>query len=341
MLAGLVGAVGLAACGRPAEAELLKVTDPSTVPATPPPSAAPPPSTSGTPTPSASAAPATTAPTTTAATTTPPRALPKGVLAGYWPTWIPDAVRIRDLPAAYGMVHLFAATPAGTDGTLTWAKPGDGRGAATHLREDVAYARATQKRAVLLSIGGAGHGLTFGSRAVSTRFVDSVRRIVDAELGAVDGIDLNTFEAEQAPNTDEYAWVSRTLKATYGKNFLVTAPPAPWSEIDEAFCRDLARAGLLDLCGPQFYDGPGLTDAAYIADTAAHWATLVGADRLYIGFGVIANAPNYLTAAQCATAYKGVAAAVPGVRGAFCWNTSADEAAGWAFAKTVGPLVSA
>jgi chitinase len=266
-----------------------------------------------------------------------PAGPPPGVLAGYWPTWVPGARRVTELPTDYTQVRLFAATPR-TDGSLTWTAPGDGRGAATNLRADVQQARSTQGRTVLLSIGGAGHALPLDSRAVSSRFVDEVRRLVDNEFGALDGIDLNTFEGRTLPVLSEYAWVSTQLKAAYGPAFLVSVPPAPWRDEDKVFCRDMARAGLLDLCGPQYYDDPGLADEQYIADSAGEWATLVGPDRLMVGFG-LGTAPGYLTAGACASAWRRLAAAVPGVRGAYCWNTAADEASGWRFAAALGRLV--
>lgn len=265
--------------------------------------------------------------------------LPAKVVAGYWPTWVPDAIRVRDLPAEYNVVHLFAATPRGTSGDVAWQPPGDGRGARTNLRTDIAFARRSQGRAVLLSVGGAGHGITFDSRATSTRFVDGLRRIIDTELGGVDGVDLNTFEDKHRPNLDEYSWISEGLKSAYGEAFAVCAPPAPWRDTDRAFCRDMAGAGLLDLCGPQYYDDPGLTSTQYIVDSVGEWAGLVGATRLYVGFGIISGPPLYMTVERCADAWCRVQQAVPGVRGAFCWNTAADDAGGWRFASEVGRLV--
>jgi chitinase len=266
-----------------------------------------------------------------------PAGPPPRVLAGYWPTWVPDALRVVDLPVEYTQVRMFAATPR-PDGSLSWPAPGDGRGARANLRGDVQRARSVQGRSVLLSVGGAGNALALDSRTVSARLVDGVRRLVDEGFGGLDGIDLNTFEGDTVPTPAEYAWVSSQLKAAYGPAFLVSVPPAPWRDEDKAFCRDLARDGLLDLCGPQYYDDPGLTDEQYIVDSVGEWAGLVGPDRLVVGFGLGTDA-GYLSIDRCASAWRRVAEAVPGVRGAYCWNTATDEASGWRFATDVGRLV--
>jgi hypothetical protein len=268
-----------------------------------------------------------------------PPALPRRIVGGYWPNWWPDAVRLRDLPERYNVVYLFAAVPAGEDGRLRWQPPGDGRGAATHHVADNRYAPEVQGRSIIHSTGGAGAGIVFSSRVISRQFADSVRRIADG-LGGVDGLDFNTFEADAAPDLNEYAWISQQLKAEYGEGFTIAAPPAPWSERDKAFCRDLAHAGLLDLCGPQYYDGPGLTDRDYIVHSIGEWAELVGPERLCLGLGLSPGTPNYLTVAECAQAWRAASAAQPDLRGAFVWNVINDEATGWGFATDVGGLVA-
>lgn len=267
-------------------------------------------------------------------------ALPARVVGGYWPAWPAEAIRVRDLPAAYTVVHLFAAAPSGASGTVAWPAAGDGRGARTHLVADIREARSVQRRSVLLTVGGAGAGIAFTARAISTRFVDSVRRIIDGDLGGVDGLDLNTFESGIVPDLDEYAWIVGRLRSTYGPGFAITAPPAPWRDEDKAFCRDLAGAGLLDLCSPQYYDGPGLAEERFVVESVREWAALVGPHRLGVGFGLVSESGDQMSPARCATTWHHVWAAVPGIRGAFAWNVAADEATGWAFARDVGPLVA-
>jgi chitinase len=265
--------------------------------------------------------------------------LPRRVVAGYWPAFLDDVIRVVDLPRQYNVVYLFAAVPQGPTGTVVWQPPGDGRGAATHLVPDVAYARRFQDRSVVLSVGGAGAGISFSSRAESDRFVRSITGIVTA-LGGVDGIDLNTFEADAAPRFTEYAWIARQLKAEYGPDFAVTAPPAPWNERDQRFCAEMATAGLLDLCSPQYYDGPNLATQHYVVDNIAGWADLVGPERLCVGFGVDPATPDrFMTPEECVSTWRAVDAARPGLRGAFAWNVATDESTGWGFAGRVGALV--
>jgi hypothetical protein len=127
--------------------------------------------------------------------------LPDKIVAGYYPNWTPAPVRIKDVESHYNLIYLFAATPVGgapgTTGAITWTAPGDGQGAATNLNADIAYARATQHRKILLSVGGAGNGMSFPTRSKSQAFVDSVASWYD-KLGGIDGIDWNTFEGNQA-----------------------------------------------------------------------------------------------------------------------------------------------
>ena len=265
------------------------------------------------------------------------RALPRKVVGGYWPLWKPDAVRLRDLPSAFNVIYLFAGVPRGEPGAVALDPAGDARGAEHNLVADIAYARASQGRSVLLSVGGASRGIGFDSRATSARFVSSVRIVVD-RLGGIDGLDLNTFEADATPNLAEYSWISRQLKSAYGPRFAITSPPAPWSPADRKFCQAMVGAGLMDLCGPQYYDGAGLATPAHITGDIGNWVNLVGADKLCVGFG-IGDAGDYMTIDQCVATWNTVRAAHPAIRGAFVWNVATDESNGWGFANRLGPLV--
>jgi hypothetical protein len=103
----------------------------------------------------------------------------------------------------------------------------------------------------------------------------------------------------------------------------------------------MAGEGLLDLCSPQFYDGPGLAVQDYVVASIGEWAALVGADRLCIGFGIDPATPDrFMTPDRCASTWRAVTASHTGVRGAFVWNVATDEATGWGFADRVGALVT-
>jgi hypothetical protein len=262
------------------------------------------------------------------------------VVAGYYPNWTPSPVRIRDVDPHYNLIYLFAATPVGGSpgtGAIEWSAPGDGLGAATNLNADIAYARQTQNRKIVMSIGGAGNGMAFPDRATSQTFVASVASLY-TRLGGFDGIDWDSYEGSDSPDTDEMIWISLQLKAMY-PGFLITTPPAPWSTVDQTFCSKMAAAGALDYAAPQYYDGPGLAVQSYIVPNVGTWAALLGESRVVVGFG-IANATNYMTVAQVISTWNALAAAHQGLRGAFDWEIDVDQASGWPFATQVGPAIN-
>jgi hypothetical protein len=260
------------------------------------------------------------------------------VVGGYYPNWTPSPPRIRDVDPRYNVIYLFAATPAaGGTGAIEWTPPGDGLGAATNLNADIAYARATQGRKIILSVGGAGNNVAFPNRTVSETFVSSFSAIY-TQLGGFDGIDWDNYEGSDSPDTTEMIWISLQLKSMY-PGFLVTSPPAPWSTVDQTFCSKMQAAGALDYCAPQYYDGPGLATQSYIVPNVDTWSALLGAHSLVVGFGV-ANATYYMTVSQVVSTWQAVAKNHPDVRGAFDWEIDVDESMGWTFAGQVGPLVN-
>jgi len=282
-------------------------------------------------------------PTATPTPTTPPpptAGLPAKVVAGYYPDWPESAIRVRDVNANYNVIYLFAARPVGgapgTTGAVAWSPPGNGRGAATNFNADVQYARKEQGRKIILSIGGAGNGMTFPSRTKSQTFVESVVGLYD-KFGGFDGIDWNTFEADQAPDTAEMKWISLELKRRY-PGFLVTAPPAPWSARDKAFCAEMVRDGAMDYVAPQYYDGPGLDQQSYIVKNVKEWIALVGASKVVVGFGIW-DQPNYMSIGEAVPTWNELEAANPTIRGAFDWAIHLDESQGWPFATKLGPIV--
>ncbi|MBC7989550.1 MAG: hypothetical protein H7Y19_08215 [Luteimonas sp.] len=268
--------------------------------------------------------------------------LPEKVVAGYWPNWPESPIRIRNIPPAYNTIYLFHAMPVGgspgTTGALYWNAPGDGRGAATNLVADIQYARTTQGRKIILSVGGAGNGMSFPYRGKSQAFVDSIAAL-HSRLGGFDGLDWNTYEAEQQPDTAEIIWISLELKRRF-PGFIISTPPAPWSQRDMIFCQAMVQAGALDYAAPQYYDGPGLNDPAYVVSNVAQWVGLLGASKVVVGFGLW-NATNYMSVAQAESAWNQVRARFPGLRGAYDWTIHTDEAAGWPFANRIAPLVAA
>ncbi|MCE3607819.1 glycosyl hydrolase family 18 protein [Massilia sp. P8910] len=265
----------------------------------------------------------------------------KKISAGYYPNWTPSPVRIRDVNARYNLIYLFAATPVGgppgSTGAVTWSAPGNGRGAATNLKADIQYARSTQGRKIILSVGGAGNGMSFPNRTKSQTFVNSIAA-VHAQLGGIDGMDWNTFEGSQTPDTGEMIWISLELKKRF-PGFIISAPPAPWNPVDKEFCRAMVAAGALDYAAPQYYDGPDLANPAYVVENIKQWVSLLGASHVVVGFG-IDHATNYMTRDQAIATWKQVKANHPDIRGGFDWSIHTDEAQGWPFANGVAPLIN-
>ncbi|WP_293913058.1 AbfB domain-containing protein [Deinococcus sp.] len=283
-------------------------------------------------------------PTTCAATNPTPAPTPTPIpaanyLATYYATFAGTVPRLRDIDPNYNLVYLFAATNVGGApvGTLQFAAPPDGNGAWTNWVSDLQYARSVQKRKMLLSVGGAGNAISFTDRTVSTTFVNSVDKLY-SDWGGFDGLDFNTFEGDAAPNTSEMIWVGQELKRRH-PGFLVSAPPAPWNPVDQNFCKDMLSAGALDYCAPQYYDGPQLSDPAYLQTNIKIWMDLLGPSHVMVGFGVNNDLLNYWKIEGAVSAFKAVKAQYPGTVGAFDWRLDWDAAQGYPFAKQFAPLV--
>ncbi len=267
-----------------------------------------------------------------------PPASAKRSVGGYYPWWVASPMRLTQVDSNYSLIYLFAATaaPGDTSGAVGFELPSDVNGAATNWGADLQTVRR-QGRKVMLSVGGAGHAMAFPNRWVSQRFVDSIDRLYTS-WGGFDGIDLNTFEGSQAPDTSEMIWIARELKRRH-PGFLVSAPPAPWSSVDLAFCQDMLAAGALDWCAPQYYDGPDLADPAYVRTSVDRWMGALGPQHVAIGLGIDPSTPNYESVASATAIWDDVEARYPGVRGAFNWQIASDAAQGYPFAARLGPLV--
>ena len=268
--------------------------------------------------------------------------LPARVVGGYWTYW-GNPIRVKDIPAGYNTVFLFHATPSGgapgSTGALEWRTPSNGRGAGTNLKADISKLR--ESRFVILTAGGSREHVDLSTRARSQAFLDSVRRIYD-RLGGFDGLDWNTYEGRQIPNTSEMIWVSQQLRTIYGSKFAITTPPAPWREIDLTHCRRMVQEGVLDLVSPQFYDSPYAADARSIVEAVERWANGIGdITKLGLGFGLNPGAYNYSTISTITQAWAASLQGFAGLRGAYNWDIATDERLGWAFARTCAPVIMA
>jgi len=267
--------------------------------------------------------------------------LPDHIVGGYYPNWTNAPPRLRDVDSHYNLIYLFAAKPVGgapgTTGAVTFDLPDDGAGARTNFNADIAYARSTQHRKIILSVGGAGAGMSFPNRQKSQTFVDSIDALY-TKFGGFDGMDWNTFEADQDPDTTEMIWISLQLKSEH-PGFIISAPPAPWNDRDKTFCAAMVKAGALDYAAPQYYDGPNLATQDYMTTSVAEWAQLIGAPKLVVGFGIW-NQANYMNIADAISTWKAVTLANPTLRGAFDWEIFTDIDQGSPFAKKLGPLIA-
>jgi hypothetical protein len=263
--------------------------------------------------------------------------LPDRVAGIYWSSWNAH-IPITQVPASYNLVYLFHAERGAAEGSVVWKADGPTTGQIDTVRD--------RGQRLILSTGGAGHGIDFHSRAVSRRLVDSVVAI-NKQFGGtlanpkIDGVDFNTFEADAVPNTDEYLWMFAELKRLFGSRFIITSPPAPWKQEDKQMVRAALAQGLMDYAAPQYYGGPQLSEPDYIISSVQHWiADVAGgrADRITVGFGM-EDLPNFSTIAQIQTAWDAVEAQSPSIRGAFVWQHRTDHDRGWAFATTINPRV--
>ena len=263
------------------------------------------------------------------------------VVGGYWANWIPNAIRIRDIDTNYNLIYLFHAQPVGgppgTTGEIYFTLPDDRRGAATNFVADIQYVRNVQNRKVILSVGGAQNGMSFPNRTKSERFVSSVVNLYQ-QFGGFDGLDWNTFEADQNPDTEEMIWISTQLKTLY-PGFLITTPPAPWNNRDLTFSQAMTQANALDYAAPQYYDGPNLADPSYVINNINQWIQALGQSHVVIGLGVD-NQTNYMTIDQAVFTWNQIVSLYPEIRGVFDWKIDTDEGQGWTFAGTMGPLVN-
>jgi hypothetical protein len=263
--------------------------------------------------------------------------VPRRVRAVYWTNWN-ASVGITQLPRSYNTIILFVAPRGGPEGGVIWETSSPTRAQLDKVR--------SRGQRVILSAGGAGHGIRFHSRQVSRNFVDSIVAI-NRKFGGtlarpkIDGVDFNTFEAEAHPNTSEYLWMFAELKRRFGAKFIISSPPAPWKSQDKAMIRKALSRGLMDYAAPQYYDGPGLAEPGYIVRSVRDWVANVAngrARKIVVGFGMGGSA-NYSTVPQIEKAWRQIESRHPRIRGAFLWQHRSDYDRNWGYAKKINPLV--
>jgi len=262
--------------------------------------------------------------------------LPAKICATYFTLWSGGA-RITSVPTAYNQIYLFHCTPSG-GGAFTFEYGGNVNAA------DIKACQARGQR-VVLTCGGANAGFNFQSRTQSQAFVDSFKKINTSLGGTLDGIDFNNFEAQIGSNPTEMTWIAQQLKAAYGANFSVSAPPAPgagWAPQDRVLCKAMMSAGVMDYAGPQFYDSSDLTQAGTITSLMEDWIqNVAGGDASKMVIGLSSNYGAGPSLATCQSVWKTLSTKYPKLRGVFAWSAQDDAGGSYNWGKAMGPLVGA
>jgi hypothetical protein len=152
-------------------------------------------------------------------------------------------------------------------------------------------------------------------------------------VGGVDGCDFNNFEANIGSSAAEMVWMSQQLKALYGADFAITAPPQPNSIQDRAMLKAMSDAGVLSWAAPQFYDWDGFNAAGFISNRTGEWVRDLGADKVMLGLAAsYANGPSLQ---DCIREWDVVKANHPAMRGMFCWNAQSNLQGGNTWGRTM------
>lgn len=262
--------------------------------------------------------------------------LPARINGTYFTLW-GGGTRITAVPTSFNLIYLFHAVPAG-NGAFRFEY-----GNAVNAAE-IKQVQARGQR-VVLTVGGANAGFNFTSRAQAQNFVDSFKAMNQQLGGTLDGCDFNNFEARIGSSPTEMTWISQQLKAAYGKDFSISAPPAPgagWAPMDRVLCKAMMDAGVMDYAAPQFYDSSDLTQLSTITSLTEDWIkNVAGGDASKIVIGLTSNYGAGPTLATSKQAWSTLVAKYPNLRGVFAWSAQDDAGAGWAFANQMGALVGA
>jgi chitinase len=268
-------------------------------------------------------------------------AMPSKVLGCYYTAWDTGSFKITDIPTEFNVIYLFQCKPNGSAVNGSWNNVGDGSFKFEYFN-DITSAMVQTCRArgqkVILTVGGAGAGYAWDSRTKSTNFVASFKAIAD-QLGGVDGIDFNNYEAGIVTSSNlaavsaEMVWISQQLKAAYGDNFAVTSPPQPNDTLQQSLMAALKNAGVLTYCAPQFYDWNGFNAVGYIKNATDTWVSQLGAGSVAIGMS--ANYSNGPSLDDCAREWASIKASHADIRGMFCWSAQTNLQGGNAWGKSM------
>jgi hypothetical protein len=220
-----------------------------------------------------------------------------------------------------------------------------------------------------MTCGGANAQITINSQATADNFIQSIKDANVAFGGsgttaAFDGIDWNNFEGSQA-GTASPAWMtyaSQQLKAYYGSNFLITAPPAPEYTVgpgsasaqvasDRLLLATMYAGGALDWFCPQNYDNANsygemvFTRQKYQeVETVNGSPVSLPSSIMGVGFrvgdGLGGSEDQWDTNADVAAAFTDFVTDEYAPRGAFVFSANLNLTNGSGFATTVAPVIN-
>jgi hypothetical protein len=246
-------------------------------------------------------------------------AMPTKVLGTYWPAWDTN-FSITDVPMDFNVIFLFHIRPndntgGNNAGNGTFVFPWT-----TEVPASAVQAVRNRGQKVILTAGGAGQGYSFDNRTKSQNFVNSVVQII-SNLGGVDGLDFNNFEAGIGSSSTEMIWIAQQMRATYGSNFAITAPPSANAVADRTMLKAMYDAGVLNWAAPQMYDWSHFKEVNVVRDYVNEWVGVLGNEQaVAVGMSANYDFTNSMTLAECQREWDSIFAAHPNIRGVFCWN---------------------
>lgn len=257
------------------------------------------------------------------------------------------------LTIAFATYHSPGGLPTGAVGFVT---PSGAAG--TNLNADITTCRARGQR-VRLSIGGGGSSMVWANQTASDNFIQSIKDI-NVQLGGsgttnvIDGIDFNTFEGLTLTvgQIDQMVYIAQQLKAYYGDDFIISAPPGGGTggqaTTDRLLLATMYANGVIDWITPQYYDGPGQPTQTNIQNTTNFYNTAITVtgfgsvtipkSYIGVGFGIDSTNANWWTAAGAATAYTNIVTGNYTPKGAINWAASIDPTN--TFNTTVVPVLT-